>query len=326
MVRRKSKWSVMVLILAVFGIILGAFLAGTIYGRLHGVSFASRYQDWSIGVLTGESPLSLRPASGVSNPVLRASDVSDIDALFVADPFLLRHGDGYVMFFEAFNRRDWKGDIAMATSDDGMTWTYDSVVLDESFHLSYPYVFHWAGGTYMVPESVEALGVFLYRAEQFPDKWIRVRTLLKGRYVDPSLVYRSDRWWLFVGEAENDILRLFSAASLDGKFVEHPDSPLVVGNKVSARPAGRLLQLDGRLFRCAQDDALDYGKRVSLFEILTLTTEEYKEAPTQTGLEADGDGWNTAGMHHLDAIEQESNRWLAVVDGWNRRKLAFGWR
>ena len=326
MTPRKKKWSTIVRILALGIAILGVFLAGTIYGGFHGVPFVGRYQNWSIGVLSGESPLSLQPAIGISNPVLSASDVSDIDALFVADPFLLRHGDGYVMFFEALNRKDGNGDIAMATSKDGMTWTYDSVVLDESFHLSYPYVFHWAGETYMIPESVEALGVFLYRAEQFPDEWIRVRSLLEGRYVDPSLVYRSDRWWLFVGEAENDILRLFSAASLDGRFVEHPDSPLVVGNKATARPAGRILQFNGRLFRCAQDDVLDYGKQVSLFEILTLTTEEYKEVPANAGLETDGEGWNAAGMHHLDAIEQDSGNWLAVVDGWSGRRLAFDWR
>lgn len=324
--RGTNKWSALALILVMFGAILGAFLAGTIYGRSHGVPFCSRYQDWSIGVLIGESPFSLHASSGVSNPVLRASDVSDIDALFVADPFLLQHEGEYALFFEAFNRKDRQGDIAMATSKDGLAWMYGAIVLDEPFHLSYPYVFHWAGENYMVPESVEALGVFLYRAVQFPHQWIRVRTLLEGRYVDPSLVYRSGRWWLFVGERENDILRLFSAASLDGEFMEHPDSPLVVGNRAHARPAGRLLQFDGRLFRCAQDDAIDYGKRVYMFEILTLTIDEYKEVPASIELAAGKSQWNAAGMHHLDVVEQESGRWLAVVDGWNRRQLAFEWR
>ncbi len=325
MPRKRIGWSAKVLFLTVFAAILGGFLAGTIFGGLHGMPFVRRYQDWSIGVLIGESPLSLRSATGISNPVLRASDVSDIDALFVADPFLLQHGDGYVMFFEAFNRKDWKGDIAMATSEDGMGWTYGAIVLDESFHLSYPYVFRWEGEIYMVPESEEALGVFLYRADRFPDTWVRVRTLLKGRYVDPSLTHWAGRWWLFVGETENDILRLFSAASLGDRFVEHPDSPLVVGDKTSARPAGRLLQVDGRLFRSAQDDGLDYGKRISLFEILTLTIEEYEEVPSHS-LEADGDGWNAAGMHHLSAVEQGSGQWVAVVDGWSRKRFAFGWR
>jgi len=324
MTRGKSKWSAVGRVLAVFAVILGVFLAGIIYGRSHGVLFARRYQDWSIGVLIGESPLSLRPASGVSNPVLRASDVSDIDALFVADPFLLQLDDGYVMFFEVFNRRDWRGDIALATSEDGMEWIYGSVVLDEPFHVSYPYVFQWAGETYMVPESAEALGVFLYRAERFPYEWIRVQTLLKGRYVDPSLVYASGRWWLFVGEPENDILRLFSSSSLYGRFVEHPRSPLIVGNKASARPAGRLLQFGERLFRCAQDAVHSYGERVSLFEILTLTTEEYREVPIDVGLEASGKDWNAAGMHHLDSVQQDSGKWLAVADGWNGKRLAFG--
>jgi len=243
MTRRRHRWLTVAGILAALAAVLGAFVAGSIYGSPYGVPFVRSYQDWSIGVLIGESPLSLRPAPGVSNAVLRASDVTDIDALFVADPFLLQEDGGYVMFFEALNREDWKGDIAMATSEDGLTWIYGKVVLDEAFHLSYPYVFRWKAETYMVPESVEALGVFLYRAERFPDKWIRVRKILKGRYVDPSLIYWSGRWWLFVGEVENDILRLFSAASLSDRFVEHPDSPLIVGDKACARPCRKAARI-----------------------------------------------------------------------------------
>jgi hypothetical protein len=177
----------------------------------------------------------------------------------------------------------------------------------------------------MVPETAEALGVFLYRATAFPGGWVRVRTLLEGRYVDPSLVYRSNRWWLFVGEAENDILRLFSAPSLDDRFVEHPESPLVIGDATRARPAGRILEFDGRLFRCAQDDSSGYGVRVLLFEILTLTPEDYREQPAQAEAVEGTQRWNAAGAHHLDAIELESSQWLAVADGWSRRRPTFEW-
>ena len=51
MARRKSNWSTIALGLAVLVVSLGVFLAGVIYGRSHRVMFASRYQDWSIGVL-----------------------------------------------------------------------------------------------------------------------------------------------------------------------------------------------------------------------------------------------------------------------------------
>jgi hypothetical protein len=323
---RKSIRSGMAFLLGISVVILGVFLAGVLYGRRYGVPLVRKYQDWSIGVLGAESPLLLHPLSGVSNPVLRASDVTDVEALFVADPFLLQHDDGYVMFFEVLSQRDGNGVIAMATSEDGVEWTYGAVVLDEPFHLSYPYVFQWAGETYMVPESAEALGVFLYRAERFPYEWVQARTLLRGRYVDPSLIYKSGRWWLFVAETQNDILRLFSAASLDDRFVEHPDSPLVVGNETGARPAGRLLHFNGRLFRPSQDDAITYGRRICLFEILTLTPEEYREVPIHAEWEVYGAEWNAAGMHHLDTLEQDSGEWLAVADGWSRWRLAFGWR
>ncbi|MDD5220511.1 MAG: hypothetical protein PHV11_08090, partial [Candidatus Bipolaricaulis sp.] len=175
-----------------------------------------------------------------------------------------------------------------------------------------------------VPESVEAMGVFLYRAERFPEEWVRARVLIRGRYVDPTLTYRAGRWWLFVGEPENDVLRLFSAPSLADRFVEHPDSPLVLGTRASARPGGRVLSFDGRLFRCAQDGGRVYGERVRVFEIVRLDPERYEEVEVSGTLGPTGSGWNAAGMHHLDALEIEPGRWLAVADGWSRWRLSFG--
>ncbi|HRB81648.1 MAG TPA: hypothetical protein PK614_05240, partial [Nitrospira sp.] len=97
------------------------------------------HQLWSIGIVTGASPLRLRHASGGLNPVLTREDVSDVRALFVADPFLLRVGDLWHMYFEVYNFDADRGEIAWATSKDGFAWTYQKVVLRESFHLSYPY-------------------------------------------------------------------------------------------------------------------------------------------------------------------------------------------
>lgn len=52
-------------------------------------------RDWSIGLYRGRSPLELAPAG--PNPVLTAADLG-IDALFVADPFLLRRADRLFVF------------------------------------------------------------------------------------------------------------------------------------------------------------------------------------------------------------------------------------
>jgi len=303
-----------------------SFYVGTIWGSRRGVPLVERYQDWSIGAFVGPSPLPGALVEVAGNPIVRASDVTDRNARFVADPFLLAVDGGYAMLFEVLDHEDGKGAIALATSSDGLAWQYDSVVLEEPFHLSYPYVFQEAGVTYLVPESLGARAVYLYRAERFPHEWVRVRTLLSGRYVDPSLIYWEGRWWLFVGEATNDTLRLFSAGTLADRFVEHPQSPLVLGDKRGGRPAGRILEVDGRLYRCAQDSRKYYGDGVVWFEILTLTPDTYEEAPSGFSLQGDGSGWNAAGMHHFDALQLATGAWLVVSDGWSRRRLMLGGR
>jgi hypothetical protein len=53
-------------------------------------------------------------------------------------------GDVIYMFFETKNPVTSQGDIAAAVSkDSGATWRQLGVVLDEEWHLSYPYVFSY---------------------------------------------------------------------------------------------------------------------------------------------------------------------------------------
>lgn len=55
-------------------------------------------------------------------------------------------GDGIYIFFETKNPVTSLGDIAAAVSRDvGATWQQLGVVLDEEWHLSYPYVFSYNG-------------------------------------------------------------------------------------------------------------------------------------------------------------------------------------
>ena len=59
---------------------------------------------WSIGVYTGASPFELCDPEKITNPVLSAKDVTDRNAIFVADPFLILEGLKYFMFFEVFGK------------------------------------------------------------------------------------------------------------------------------------------------------------------------------------------------------------------------------
>src|SRR4051812_45772920 len=98
--------------------------------------------NWSIAMYSGNSPITLTP-SDTKNPVLRAKDVTDIPVEFIADPFMIKFQNEWYMYFEALNKLTNKGCIGLASSINGLEWEYRKIVIKESFHMSYPYVFKW---------------------------------------------------------------------------------------------------------------------------------------------------------------------------------------
>jgi hypothetical protein len=220
------------------------------------------------------------------------------------------------------NWRNNKGEIGWATSADGLAWKYRQIVLREPFHLSYPYVFEWGGGHYLIPESYQANAIRLYRAEKFPTDWAFVKSLVEAPYLaDASIFVHEGKWWLFADasdEMKNDRLRLFWADELLGPWREHPSSPLLDGDPRNARPGGRVTRINGRLYRFAQSCEPLYGTDVRAFEITGLSPTSYAEAacPTNPILGPGQSGWNACGMHHLDPHLLEDGQWLASVDGW----------
>jgi len=280
---------------------------------------SSDAEVWSIGIYTGASPFKLSPARKNSNPVLSRRDVSDVPAAFVADPFMLRANGAWYMFFEVMNSRSDKGEIGLAVSADGYRWEYQQVVLDEPFHLSYPYVFSWNGDFYMVPETLARGAVSLYIADPFPTGWKFVRRLIRRKCADPSIFQFQNRWWLFACTTpyRHDTLRLYFADDLLGPWFEHPCSPVVENDERAARPGGRVLVLDGRVIRFTQDCYPDYGSRVRAFEISELSPTAYidREITERPVLKGSGKGWNRSGMHNVDSHMLPGGRWIACVDG-----------
>ena len=300
-----------------------AELVGRMFpGRADRARPAKLHHLWSIGIYRGRTPRDLRPAVDVANPVLTRAQVTDVPALFVADPFMISHGGGWYMFFEVMNGRTGKGEIGMASSSDGIRWRYEKIVLSEPFHLSYPFVFEWDGTCYMLPECHQTGTVRLYQARVFPASWTYCATLLQGeRFADASVLRYEDRWWLFTETApdlRHDTLRLYYSASLDGAWTEHPASPIVRGNPHLARPGGRLLQDREQLYRFAQDCYPAYGTRVRTLRIAELSPTHYREEEIDANraLGPSGSDWNRSGMHHVDAHCRAPEDWLACVDGW----------
>ena len=274
---------------------------------------------WSIGIYTGESLSDLGPAVDAVNPVVTAESVLDLKASFVADPFMIKVDDVWYMFFEVMSAETDMGKIGLAVSKNGIQWEYRQIVLDEPFHLSYPHVFQFDGNFYMLPESHEAGSLRLYRADSFPAKWSPVSTLLQGPWIDSSLLFFDDLWWLFTNIVVNRIesLELFYAAHLTGPWHRHLKSPLAKGDLRIARMAGRVIVNDSLPIRFSQDGLPYYGTAVRAFEISVLNTSLYAEHELDGSpvLAAGKMAWHKLGMHHIDP-HFINGAWLVCVDGW----------
>lgn len=281
--------------------------------------FIHRRDEWSIGIYKGSSPYNFSPPEAIQNPVLTAKDVTDLKAHMVADPFMVWEDECWYMFFEVMNHLDRKGMIGLATSNDGLRWAYQKIILEEPFHLSYPYIFKWKEDYYMIPESYQANAIRLYKAINFPTQWSFIKNLLSGSdYVDSSILRFNNYWWLFTTSTSSDILRLYYTSDLLGDWVEHPESPVVQGNAHIARPGGRVVALGDKIVRYTQDDKPYYGNQVRAFEISLLTTTQYQEKEISDNpiLKASGTGWNYTGMHHIDPHQISQDEWIACVDGY----------
>ena len=280
----------------------------------------ARYGPWSIGIYTGQSPFEITDPAEISNPVLTGKDVKDIDARFVADPFMVVEGGKLYLFFEAWNRTTSQGDIGYAESVDGTKWDYKRIIIDEPFHLSYPYVFQWNNEHYMIPESGHDLSVRLYKARSFPDKWEYLGNLLSGfRLVDSSILRYKDKWWLFVTSSPpGDALNVFYSDDLLNGWTPHPQNPVVKFSRHFSRSGGRVIIHDGHLYRFAQDDDPQYGMQVFAFEVTQLSEESYEEKLMEKPIVTmTGHGWNGMGMHNVDP-HLVQGKWIAAVDGKDR--------
>ena len=291
-------------------------------GTQRSTPLPQREQEYSIGIYRGPSPLDLRPVPEVANPVLTRESVTDAKAGLVADPFMVRTKTGWSMFFEVWDLNHRRGKIGLATSSDAIAWTYHRIVLDEPFHLSYPYVFESGGDYYMVPETDKAATVRLYKAVSFPDHWQFQCAILSGpRFVDSSIFSWQERWWIFTETnslVRHSTLRLFYAETIAGPWREHRKSPIVAGDPRKARPAGRVIVWHGSPVRFAQDCEPVYGTAVRAFAITELTPDDYAEHPIapEPILCGGAAAWNSGGMHHLDPHLLPDGSWLASVDGW----------
>jgi len=206
------------------------------------------------------------------------------DGHYLADPFILKEGAETYCFVEDYDWSKGKGSIAAYQISSGKLINL-GIVLEESFHLSFPYIFKHESKIYMLPESADNMDIRIYESLEFPTKW-KLKTIIKENIsaADSMIFSRKGMWWLFsninpIGGRDycSELSIFYTDNPIDGEWMPHEKNP-VIFDPSSARNGGMVLDNDS-LYRVGQIQTFGMygGGGVSINQIVELTPSSYKE-------------------------------------------------
>lgn len=201
---------------------------------------------------------------------------------FYADPFAITWRGRTFAFFEDLDHRVGKG-IISAIEFDGVRPVGEVVpVLEEPWHLSYPFLIVEDGHLWMIPESSTNNDLAIYRCVRFPDKWERHATLLSGvEIADVTITQHDGLYYLFGAWRDgaggySDALAIYHSLNLMGPWTPHACNPILI-DRATTRPAGNFVRKEGQLWRPVQDCSESYGGSMALAEVVELTPETFRQ-------------------------------------------------
>lgn len=194
-----------------------------------------------------------------------------------ADPMLFEEGGRHWLFTEAFRMADHKGLLAVSEMTDSGP-TPPKIILEEPFHLSFPNVFRWRGGIWMLPETGNDHSLRLYRCVEFPEQWE-----LAFRY-DAANAELCDSILTSVTDEALEVLcsetlpsdqlqvkyRRFTISGEPGALVCAPDSEFNEAQQwnYTDRAAGPIVQAGDKTLRPAQVSTdIDYGVALQFWQV-----------------------------------------------------------
>ena len=208
--------------------------------------------------------------------------IPDPGSHFYADPFPFMHEGKEFVFVEDLDHRTNKGVISVIPFDEHGPAGPARPVLEENWHLSYPFVFRHGDHIWMLPESSANRSLTLYRADPFPTRWVKHAELLSDvELSDATIVEHDGLYWMLAatrdgGGSWSDTLSAFFARDFQGPWTPHPANPLLIDQRM-ARPAGAFVKRNGTLWRPVQDCSHGYGTGVGLAEVTRLDRDGFEQ-------------------------------------------------
>jgi hypothetical protein len=260
-----------------------ATLAGLIERRLR--RLVAHDGHWRVGVrrrAPGETPFA--GLDRIEDGAWRW--LADDRNSYFADPFVFEEGGVAYVFCEKYSYATGKGVVSVFALDDVGAPGPPRVVLERPYHLSYPFVFRHDGAIWMIPESGQNRTLELYRADPFPFRWTLDRLMLSGvEIADATPFAWNGDWWLGAAGGETagaswDCLSFYRGPSPLGPWSPAFDGPASI-DASAARPAGRVFEHEGALWRPAQDCRAGYGAGLAFCRIDALAPGVFRQTAKQ---------------------------------------------
>ena len=193
---------------------------------------------------------------------------------YYADPQLFKFGSKTYIFFEEYDYV--KGVISCISIDKNMDISKPIKVLEQPYHLSFPYIFSDGKNIFMVPETSRNGTIELYISERFPFEWKKYHTILKRVWASDTVIFELNGiWWLFTSiKDSHNFTILYSFDLLSRQWLHHNFNNT---DKLHGRMAGAVFRHNGKMIRPVQSCIPKYGYCVIFYEITTLSRTNYTE-------------------------------------------------
>ena len=195
---------------------------------------------------------------------------------WAADPFIFSHNDKIYIFAELYDYVHRKGIIGYIEFLNGSFNKWHPII-EEDYHLSFPFIFKYNGEIYIMPESSSSNSLYLYKAVDFPAKWEKQKVLLSNiKIVDTvPFSYKNNNYafTLRINSGDKNTMHIIKfddfGAIFDEKSISRDDSV--------TRMAGKVIKNGSTMIRVSQNCEYDYGTGIVFSEFHFDEDNNYKE-------------------------------------------------
>lgn len=180
---------------------------------------------------------------------------------WLADSLLFSTEEKCFLFVEAYDETSKLGKIGILEFNNNGFNNF-KIIIEEKFHLSYPYVFEYKNEYYMIPESSEDNSIYLYKANCFPYKWERIKKIASGKFVDTTVIQENGSTFLVYFYDMANHFAITGTLDMEKKEINiaenHSDK------SYTKRAGGNVFIKKSDMYHAIQNNRYFYGQSLSI--------------------------------------------------------------